>query len=264
MPNLEATQMVPKSIRKLVLRLGLILVFVPVHALPSLAQSSESISKDSVSKEREAQVSGAIETILQTGEQPKATLKVGIAEVPPFIMFGDGQTNSGYSLELWQTIAQELGVDTFFIRYYTLQSLLEAVEQGRVDLAISGIAITAERESKGLDFSYPIYSSGLQILTVEQDLSPSMRVIYNIGGWATVAAILKVVLSSLVVGVLVWLLERSRNEHFPNDPLHGIGQGIWFAIVTLGTFGYGDVVRAHLMVGGGAKQGEGRVNQSDY
>lgn len=44
-----------------------------------------------------------------------------------------------------------------------------------------------------------------------------------------------------LVGALVWLAERRAPEtHFPNQPARGIANGIWFAIVTMSTVGYGD------------------------
>ena len=45
----------------------------------------------------------------------------------------------------------------------------------------------------------------------------------------------------MVVGSLVWLAERRTNsEQFPRDWLPGISSGMWFALVTLTTVGYGD------------------------
>jgi hypothetical protein len=45
----------------------------------------------------------------------------------------------------------------------------------------------------------------------------------------------------LVVGALVWLVERKRNaKQFSPKVLPGLGDGFWFAGVTLGTIGYGD------------------------
>ena len=44
-----------------------------------------------------------------------------------------------------------------------------------------------------------------------------------------------------IVGTLVWLTERNASpEQFPKDPAHGIANGMWLAIVTMTTTGYGD------------------------
>jgi len=41
---------------------------------------------------------------------------------------------------------------------------------------------------------------------------------------------------------LVWLAERrASGSNFPREPSRGIANGIWFAIVTMSTVGYGDL-----------------------
>ncbi|MGB0286628.1 MAG: ion channel, partial [Synechococcus sp.] len=60
-------------------------------------------------------------------------------------------------------------------------------------------------------------------------------------GWAVISSVLVLISVLLVVGSLIWLAERNRNsEQFPRDWLPGISSGMWFALVTLTTVGYGD------------------------
>ncbi|MFZ9736714.1 MAG: transporter substrate-binding domain-containing protein [Prochlorotrichaceae cyanobacterium] len=180
------------------------------------------------------------EDILAPVHARSVTIVVGTYEQRPFVFWDDDQTY-GYGVEVWDTIATALDVRTELVRYKSVAALLEAVKQGDVDVGVSGISITAAREGGGFDFSYPIYHGGLQLVVKQQDLSPVVVLVQQLGGRQTLVAIVRLICLSLMAGTLIWLTERGRNPDFPDNILSGIGQGIWFAVVTLGTFGYGDV-----------------------
>ena len=62
-------------------------------------------------------------------------------------------------------------------------------------------------------------------------------------GWAALSSVGILVSLLFIFGNLIWLAERRRNtEQFPRQYLHGVGNGMWFGLVTLTTVGYGDVV----------------------
>jgi polar amino acid transport system substrate-binding protein len=144
-------------------------------------------------------------------------------------------------VDLWEAIAERMAVETEYTVYETTPDLLEAVRQGEVDVAIAGISITTEREASGLDFSYPVYQAGVQLVTRDRSTFPVMRYANHFANIYTLIAIARVFVGCLVVGSLIWLIERPHNPYFKHGPVAGIGQGVWFALATLGTFGYGDV-----------------------
>ncbi len=195
-------------------------------------------------------------------------LKVGVKAFQPFVFLPDtvkrrsaeplsvssrlallqteAQQPYGYSIDLWNAIARETNVQTEFVPYASVQELLAAVKGGDVDIGIAGISITADRLETGLNFSYPFFQSGLQLMVKKDQNFGLGRFLTFLQNWASIRAVLLVIGSSAVVGSLVWALEHKHNEGFPARPLEGIGQGFWFAIVTLGTFGYGDVTPVKL------------------
>ncbi|RUP12388.1 MAG: transporter substrate-binding domain-containing protein, partial [Methylobacterium sp.] len=75
------------------------------------------------------------------------TWRVATHPVPPLVMEAEGRLR-GFSIDLWNAIARELGVRTAFVRVDDLPALFGAVSDGRADLAIAAVSITAERERR--------------------------------------------------------------------------------------------------------------------
>jgi hypothetical protein len=115
---------------------------------------------------------------------------------------------------------------------------LAEVENGQADLAVAGISITRARE-QAVDFSYPMYSSGLQVMVSATGRAPRPSLLRASAQlWRPLAGILVML---FVVAHLAWLVESRRNpEHFPRPYFKGIGEGLWWGSVTLATVGYGD------------------------
>jgi len=62
----------------------------------------------------------------------------------------------------------------------------------------------------------------------------------NIGSGAFVQSLAALLGVLTLVGALVWVAERRRNDQFQQDPVKGVGSGIWWSAVTMTTVGYGD------------------------
>ena len=92
-----------------------------------------------------------------------APLKVGTVHREPFVFLQKNKITDGFSIELWKEIADRNGYVFNWQLEEKFPELLEKVERAQVDLAIANISITSGRE-KVMDFSQPIYDSGLQIL----------------------------------------------------------------------------------------------------
>jgi polar amino acid transport system substrate-binding protein len=167
-------------------------------------------------------------------------LKVGISGSAPFVI-KSGDHISGISLEIWRRVAEDNNLSYELIPQPTPKAGIEAVDDGSIDMLVGPISITSRRLAiAGIDFTQPYFLSkeGILLPLKAPSLFSRIQVFF---GWAVISSVLVLISVLLVVGSLIWMAERRTNsEQFPRDWLPGISSGMWFALVTLTTVGYGD------------------------
>ena len=167
-------------------------------------------------------------------------LRVGVAGSAPFVIKDDDEFK-GISLDIWEEIARELRLDYELIGQPRVQSGLEAVVNGKLDALIGPISITPKRlETMPIEFTQPIFfvQIGLVLPSQKPRLWSRVKPFF---GLAALSSLLLLCISLFVVGNLIWLAERHQNSgQFPPKYLSGVSNGMWFALVTLTTVGYGD------------------------
>ena len=194
-----------------ILKLLLFFIFLIICALPSKAQTDQ----------------------LNTA---KDTLVVGIARSEPFVFEEMGK---GIAAEIWDEIADKKSWNYKYTAFENVEDALHQLSNGYLDVVVGPISITSSR-LENMRFSQPFYNSSISIISIEKDkgfwqkIKPlfSSKLLMAIGVFLLILSI---------VGTLLWLAERKESpEQFPKGPLQGIGTGMWLAIVTMTTTGYGD------------------------
>jgi ABC-type amino acid transport substrate-binding protein len=170
--------------------------------------------------------------------QPDAaaeSVRVGISPFEPFV-FVDAEPR-GFSIDLWKRVAEKLRLDYSFVAHDGVTEKLARLESGAIDVAIGGITLTRAREEV-IDFLHPVHGSGLSILVrADDDGGYLVRIAEALA--SRLGIILGFLLLLVVAGHLIWIAERGANM-FSDSYNPGVLEGMYWAIVTASTVGYGD------------------------
>lgn len=159
-----------------------------------------------------------------------APLRVVTKSLPPFVIVQE-DTFTGFSIQLWEAIAQEAGLTYELYEVETVADQLDAVQNGEAGAAVAGISITAQRE-ENLDFSFPYFDAGLQILTRTEEATPITQTLNAIFSPDFLQFLVVVIVLILIFAHVLWWFERrSQPERGPYK--NGIGNALWWSAVTL-------------------------------
>jgi ABC-type amino acid transport substrate-binding protein len=174
-----------------------------------------------------------------SGETPRPLI-VGVMVSPPISMKTAENRWEGFSVELWEAVAQRAGIPFEFLEFSRLGEMLDALEKGTIDV-VPALPVQEWFEAT-MDFSQSYLKSGLSIAVPARDVEYRwIRVFQSIFSKHVLKAIGLLMVMSMIFGIIVWFFERRRNnDMFGGKTLEGIGHGIWWATVTMTTVGYGD------------------------
>ena len=155
-------------------------------------------------------------------------LTVATVTRDPFSQVENG-VDTGFSIELWDLIAAELGQTYSIRRFDAFPDMLAAIENGEADVAAANISITADREAL-FDFSQPIFSSGLRIMIHAGQGSGSSiwSALWNRDFLIAALAAFALLFGG---GLLMWKLEsRNGQEYFHGTAREKAFPAFWWAL----------------------------------
>ncbi len=162
-------------------------------------------------------------------------LRVSTVTRPPFSMVVDG-VETGFSLDLLAAISENQGWTYSVTRHGGFSDMLGAVRNGQADMAVANISITADRELT-MDFSQPIFESGLQIL-VRSDRERSASMIRKFFSLDFMGAVAIAFALLFLMGMVMWALERRRQPYFDRPAGEAMFPSFWWALNLLVNGGF--------------------------
>jgi polar amino acid transport system substrate-binding protein len=169
-------------------------------------------------------------SVLALSQSVPDELSVVTRVLPPFVI-KDGDGYTGFSIDLWDAIAKDMGKKYHFIEKKNINEIIGSMSANEGDAAIAAISITSQREQL-FDFSQPMFDAGLQIMVRKDSESAlNFRQLRGLLTTGPMPFLLALLVGLIVIpGHLVWLAERNhKNSMVSASYFPGIFEAIWWS-----------------------------------
>ncbi|WP_454856297.1 transporter substrate-binding domain-containing protein [Rhizobium binxianense] len=158
-------------------------------------------------------------------------VNVGVYVSPPFVTAQEGGSYSGMAIDLWEAVAARLGLATHYVAYPTSRSLVEAMQKGEIDAAVTNLTITSKR-AETVSFTQPWFDAGLRIMVPDQAVGGFWSVVTGLGNAGHLRAYFWLLFVIAMATVGLTLFDRRFDPDFPRRWVEGLAESFYQVIAT--------------------------------
>lgn len=166
---------------------------------------------------------------------PSQSLTVGVHVSPPFVMADGNGGYTGMAIDLWELVADQLGVSFKYVERGAFGALIDAAQASEIDVGVTNLSVTRERAQR-VSFTHPWFDAGMGTMVSEEhstgfgDLLIGLRQSGYLHSYAWIAAI--IVLATAVLT----LMDRRLDKDFPKRWRDGVAES-FYAVMSMATSG---------------------------
>jgi polar amino acid transport system substrate-binding protein len=172
---------------------------------------------------------------------PAMPLRVAVYDAEPYGGQSSDGLFTGASVDLWRRVAEDRNWQYQLTIVSRMDDLLSGLQGNAYDIAIGAITITPEPLAR-VDFSYPTHRSGVAAVFARRTGAASAFYDYITAVEDLGVLVIVILIPLTIIGLLMWWFERPHltKDSKSESSVTSWHEGVYWAVVTMTTVGYGD------------------------